>query len=231
MSRYNAIPAVHARVHHEEPKLHQITSLPCDDFAAQIPSRSYDLHANLRALSEYFESEEAVDDLVTEIRPRDASTIFASNAGPRANRVSAGELRFRKVMRICDEVMAAQPPREEGGIYLHPAQRRGVRADLIACAPFFYGTDWSANEERFRRQYGLKRHYRWRFDIKPRRHGMCTSYPLRLSILKGACCDCMYILGSTSRLVQRQKAKRYVVYACSFPCFLSFSVAGTYRHR
>lgn len=190
MSRYNAVPLAFRAAEHKEPVSWPVTSLPCDDFEKHVPTSSFDLRANLQALFEYHQSEEAVDELAYNVQPRGA---LSSGATRSQHTVSQGELRFRRVMRIMDEMIEAQAdaPRP---VFPHPAQRRGIRMDLIACARVFYANDWSADQEKFLRQYGLTRHPRWRFDVKPRRHGktvgiysFCSSlsvyrqrYPLHL---------------------------------------------------
>lgn len=169
MSRANAIPDTFRLREIKEPTSWPLQALPTDDFEKHIPTSSVDIQENLRALIGYHQGEEAVDNLEFDITPR--SGLSAASGTRADNRVSAGELRFRRAMRILDEIIDAQPPPEQRGIYPYPTQRRGVRRNLITMAPFIYGTDWEADREKFCRQMGITKHFRWRCTVQPRRRG------------------------------------------------------------
>lgn len=163
MSRLNAVPEALRVQDAHAPTPFNTTEFPSDDYEKHLTARSFDMGDMLEALREFHDAEEAVDRLHYAIRPVNEQSLFSSESATQTAGISQGELRFRRVMRVADDVQAAQPPPEERGIWLQPAQRRGVRADLLACARFFYGGDWESGKAKFMRQYGLSKHYVWRF--------------------------------------------------------------------
>lgn len=149
----------------------ETSSFPPDEIDTRLSSRPVDLMANLQDLIDFHTCEEAVDNALFDIQPRNASTLMAAFLLPHVRVVSQGEKNFRFLLRVFDELVEVQPPAEDRGIRPYPAQRRAILRALQAMAPLVYGSDWTSQETRFLRRYGLPRHHRFVFEVEPRRFG------------------------------------------------------------
>lgn len=187
MSRVSAVMDVRpeTRALPQFAQVHKINSFHCDAFKERVTSRPCDVARTLNILRMYHEGEEKVAESEYSFSKRDANSIFLSSRSSYANSsVPEGELRYRRLLRVAEEIIDAQltlPPSQR--IYPTPAQRRGLKKNLQRVAPLVYGTDWERCQEKYLIECGLDRLCKRGLDMRARRRGKTTGLTLLIAVL------------------------------------------------